>query len=37
MLSYDEYLKTKRSLSFEAMQELHREITEEIGSDADAM
>ena len=36
-LSYDEYLKTKRSLSFEEMQELHREITEEIGSDADAM
>ena len=36
-LSYDEYLKSKRSLSFEEMQELHREITEEIGSDADAM
>ena len=37
ILSYDEYLKTKKSLSFEEMQALHREIADEIGSDAEAM
>lgn len=37
IFSYDEYLKTKKALSFEEMQALHREITEEIGSDAEAM
>ena len=37
IFSYDEYLKTKKALSFEEMQALHREITEEVGSDAEAM
>lgn len=35
--TYDEYLETAKALSVEQMQQIHKELAEEIGKDADAL
>lgn len=35
--TYDEYLEAAKALSVEQMQQIHKELAEEIGKDADAL